>query len=368
MKTHLFALLAISLAYTSTNSFAANKASQEASLDAPYKRLAHPRVDRAGRDGREAAPKSDTVAVIEKMSEVKSQAARGSCSIFSAVALLEGMLAIEGKADNKLDLSEEYLQYLIAQHATNDGSSSPANFRALHEFGVPSEEKLPYIGATWKSLNDGSAQERCANVQGRQQANCLTGHRDPALLLMDDKLLAATDADFAAARAEAQANKARFFTDKGEEESGIIFGTGEVKELLAKGQPLTLDIDFYYGAWNHRLADELTIGRDTENWAQGIVSYPERNSLDAEKSHDKPAGHSVVLVGYDDEREIEYTMKMKNGRMKKFKRKGVYYFKNSWGTGNFGTQTEIDGKVFAGYGVISQDYANEYGQFFKLAL
>jgi len=351
----LFALLALAL----SPQFA-----QADALDAPYSRLAHPRIDRAGRDGRESAPKSNTLAMLEKQTPVKSQAARGSCSIFSAAALLESMLIINGKADANLDLSEEWLQYLIAQRATSDGSTSPANFRALHQFGIPSEEKLPYIGATWKTLSDGNARERCANA--KRLANCLTGHRDPALLLAADNEI--RDQEFVAARREAQENKARFFTAKGEEESGIVFGTAEIKELLAKGTPLTLDIDFYYGAWNHRLADELAIGRDNDNWSHGIVTYPERGSFDVEKSLEKPAGHSVVLVGYDDEREIEYNVKMKNGRMKKFKRKGVYYFKNSWGSGSFGTETEIEGKVFPGYGMISQDYANEYGQFFRLAL
>lgn len=367
MNTALnFRLFALSLALIPA--FAATSRAEDAPLDAPYKRLAHPRVDRAGRDGRELAPKSDSLAVAEKQSAVKSQAARGSCSIFSATSLLESMLAIEGKADTSLDLSEEYLQYLIAQHATDDGSSSPANFRALHEHGAPSEEKMPYIGATWKSLSDGSAQERCGHISGRKLANCLTGHRDPALLAMEDDQLSSADADFLAARREALENKKRFFTENGSDESGIVWGTAEIKELLAKGIPLTLDIDFYYGAWNHRLADELTIGRDMEAWAQGLVTYPERGSVDIRKSKEKPAGHSVVVVGYDDEREIEYKVKMSNGRTVTKKRKGVYYFKNSWGTGNFGTETEIEGKTFPGYGMISQDYANEYGQFFKLAL
>lgn len=367
MKTvNIFRLFALSLALSPA--FATIAQANEAPLDAPYKRLAHPRVDRFGRDGRELAPKSDTLAVIEKQSAVKSQAARGSCSIFSATSLLESMLVIDGKATTDLDLSEEYLQYLIAQYATDDGSSSPANFRALHQHGAPSEEKMPYIGATWKSLSDGNAQERCGHITGRRLANCLTGHRDAALLGMSDDELSRVDADFLAARREALENKKRFFTENGADESGIVWGTAEIKELLAKGTPLTLDIDFYYGAWNHRLADELTIGRDTDNWAQGIVSYPERGSVDISKSKDKPAGHSVVVVGYDDEREIEYKVKMANGRTVKKKRKGVYYFKNSWGTGNFGTETEIEGKTFPGYGMISQDYANEYGQFFRLAL
>jgi hypothetical protein len=349
----------------------AARAEEATSVDAPYKRLFHPRVDRAGRDDVNPAPaKSDTLALIAKQTPVRNQAARGSCSIFSATALLESMLIVDGKADTSIDLSEEYLQYLIAQNATDDGSTSPANFDALHENGTASEVKMPYIGLTWKSLSDGDAQNRCGKLSDDALAHCLTGHRDPALLLKNDNELSAAggDLDFLAARREAQENRKRFFTANGEQESGVVSGTKDVKALLAKGIPLTLDIDFYYGAWNHRLAESMGINRDTDNWAKGIVSYPERGSMDLAHSNEHRAGHSVVLVGYDDNREITYTVKMTNGQMKQFKRKGVYYFKNSWGTTNFGTQTEIDGQIVPGYGMISQDYANEYGQIFQLVL
>ena len=88
----------------------------EAPLDAPYRHLVHPRIDRSGRDSLNPLPtKSDTLAVIANQSAIKNQAARGSCSIFSAIALLESGLILEGKAAREIDLSEEWLQYLIAQ-------------------------------------------------------------------------------------------------------------------------------------------------------------------------------------------------------------------------------------------------------------
>ncbi len=360
----LFALATLSLSPTLFSQALAS----EAFLDAPYKQLAHPRVDLEGRSRSNLPKKSDVLPVIAQQSEVKTQAARGSCSIFSAIALLESMLVVEEKLESAPDLSEEYLQYLIAQHATDDGSTSPANFRALHDYGAPAEEKMPYIGATWKSLSDGIARERCGHIQDRKLANCLTGHRDPALLLMKDEELSTLDADFLSARREAQENRARFFSDRGRFESGIVWGTNEIKETLSYGVPLTLDIEFYYGAWNHRLADELTIGRDLGLWEKGTVTYPERGSLDRSKSRSKPAGHSVVIVGYDDDLEIEYSLKMDDGSTKTFQRKGVYFFKNSWGTTGFGAEAVIEGKTLPGYGMISQDYANEYGQFFRLSL
>lgn len=342
-----------------------------APLDHAYKHLRHPRVSILGLADTEQLPaKSDTLALIAKQTPIRNQAARGSCSIFSSTALLESMLIVNGKADASVDLSEEWLQYLIAQNSTDEGSTSPANFDALHEYGSPSEEKMPYIGHTWASLDDDGARERCGKTKGSALKHCLVGHRDPALLAIADNLLASGqgDADFLAARNEAAANKAKFFTADGEQKSGIISGTDEIKKLLAQGIPVTLDIDFYYGAWNHRLATKMGISRDINNWQKGIVGYPEQGSMDLAHSHDEMAGHSVVVVGYDDTREISYTIKMTDGSMKSFTRKGVYYFKNSWGTDNFGPDTQIDGQNVPGYGVMSQDYANEYGQFFQLAL
>ncbi len=361
--TLLFAVLAL----TSTSVFA----SDEAFLDKPYKGAHHPRIDIFSLAN--TPVKSDVAAAISKQTAVKSQAARGSCSIFSATALLESMMVINGKADASLDLSEEWLQYLIAQWATNDGSNSNTNFDQIHKYGMPAEVKMPYIGLTWKSLSDGNARERCAHITSRKQANCLTGHRDPALLLKTDEEILAesgklSDVEFVEARKDAMAFKETNLTGDGERASGYAGSTTEIKELLAAGTPLTLDITFYYGAWNHRMAEEMGINRDLGNWAKGIVSYPEQGSMDLEHSSEHAAGHSVVIVGYDDEREIEYTVKMTDGSMKQFKRKGVYYFKNSWGTGAFGVDFEIDGVKAPGYGMISQEYANEIGSFFKLAL
>ena len=48
------------------------------------------------------------------------------------------------------------------------------------------------------------------------------------------------------------------------------------------------------------------------------------------------------------------------------KHQGVYYFKNSWGTQNFGSRMKIGDTVYPGYGRIVQKYAHEFGQFYKL--
>ena len=317
-----------------------------------------------------APNRNDVLKVIGNQTPVRSQASRGTCSIFSATAALESMLIIEKRQAKSLDLSEEWLEYIIMRTQGSEGSSTFANFRALQKFGSPKEALLPYLGETWTDLNFSSlANTRCSKAAPELLQHCLLGHRDPKLLLATDAELTGAgsvlrDVEFAAARTDAF--KLRDKTLKTISFNSFVSTTDDVKNLLDKGIPVVLDIDFYYGAWNHSKASVKNIGRDLDAWSKGLVGYPEFGSVDFEESRNDPAGHSVVLVGYDDERELVTEVKMKDGTMKKHTYKGVYFFKNSWGTGNFSTANDIAGKIFPGYGIITQKYANEYGGFFQL--
>lgn len=141
-----------------------------------------------------------------------------------------------------------------------------------------------------------------------------------------------------------------------------------MKSLLAAGIPVTLDITFYYGAWNHREASDLGINRDIDAWNHGVVGFPEPGSVDEASSRTKPAGHSILLVGYDDRAIVQTHVQMSDGTEKDFTYTGVYYFKNSWGTSSFGSQFSIEGSAYAGYGAITQKYAHAYGSFFQFPL
>lgn len=362
-------VLVLSLFALSAQSFAGNDG---AFLDKPYRNLQHPVVD----DVRSLLPlgaksRSNTVALIAKQTPVKSQENRGTCSIFSATALLESMLIINKIVpNNRVDLSEEWLQYLIAQNATDEGSESYLNYAAFRRYGFVREATMPYIGESWEDAREGLAQKRCGHLKGNRQKSCLVGHRDPALMNMDENELTnpnstSYDLEFLKARTEALDNRGKFFK-LGSFSRGLVRSTSEVKALLDRGIPLTLDIDFYYGAWNHREATELGIDRNMENWSKGLVGYPEDRSADLKYTAKDPAGHSIIVVGYDDDATITYTSNMLDGTKKTFTRKGVYYFKNSWGTDSFGANFTLNGKKFSGYGAITQDYAHEYGQFFQL--
>ncbi len=321
--------------------------------------------------GFDALPvRSDVDAVIAQMTPVKAQASRGTCSIFSAVALLEGSLVREFQAPLSTDLSEEWLEYLITRETGMEGSWSYRNFEKLRDLGAPREDKLPYIGETWSEVIAGTLSEvRCGLLSGFSLTTCLLGHRNGKLLTASDADLlnpasSLYDPEFQLARAEA-AQARDLYTHK----IGNSFSVGtesSIKALLNRGIPLTWDADFYYGAWNHRKAESLSIPRNLNHWAKGIVGYPAPGSMDRRMSPTDPAGHSIVIVGYDDALEVTVPTLMADGTTKNFTYTGVYYFKNSWGVDNFGTDTVINGVVRPGYGMVTQKYAHEFGSFYKM--
>lgn len=226
---------------------------------------------------------------------------------------------------------------------------------------------MPYIGEDWTSAYNPLKETRCGHLpEGQLKKACFIVHRDPKLLNMTDTQIITTlkDEEFIAARKEALGFKRDYLVKA--PANYYLWDTNQVKETLLKGKPVILEIDFYYGAWNHRKADELGIGRDLDHWAKGIVTGPEAGSVDLEESQKSPAGHSVLVVGYDDNKIVKKTIKMTDGTMKTFTYKGVYYFKNSWGTSSFGANFEVDGQNFPGYGMIVQSHANEAGSFFVL--
>jgi hypothetical protein len=367
------ALVAAVLAIASVSAFA-DDGMDGAYLDKPYKNLVHP-VQSPASQLHQLAPRSNTEAVIARQTPVRNQASRGTCSIFSATAMLEAMLVTRRGLPTTIDFSEEWLEYLIMRNRSSDGSNSDTNFATILARGFTEERTWAYIGMEWKSLDDDPlARSRCGDVPAQQQKSCLLGHRDPRLLTASDDDLqnpASTlfDREFLAIREEAESNKTRFLA-QGASGTFFVTNTAQIKQLLAQGIPVTLDIDFYYGAWNHRKADELGIGRDPNNWSRGLVGYPEPGSVDLSASQRERAGHSVLLVGYDDNAVITTNVLMEDGTTQTFNYRGVYYFKNSWGNNNFGVsfQTAPNAPVHGGYGAITQRYADEFGQFFKMPI
>ncbi len=83
-----------------------------------------------------------------------------------------------------------------------------------------------------------------------------------------------------------------------------------------------------------------------EKWQKGQIDIPNARDLEVAKTH--PGGHAILVVGYNNKER-------------------VYYFKNSWGTGNFGIVSDILGAgTTDGYGTIPYEYAHKYGVFYDV--
>jgi hypothetical protein len=318
--------------------------------------------------------------VISYQTSVKRQRSRGTCTIFTTTGLIESYLkrkAIISNLDqDDYDFSEEWLEYLAMRKKTSEGSSTSINMRNVLENGMPHEKDWEYIGQKWLSVDDFSlAKERCGNLENDLQLSCLWGHRNPLLLDLSDKELMNPksqnfDPVFKNIRQSAQVNLKKIITNTFKKRKSFkIHDLKWVKTYLNKGYPLIMGLKLYYGSWNHSKTEKFDIQpRDKDKWYQGIVGYPEPGSKDKSICDIKGGGHSLIIVGYDDERIIKTKMLMENGSYQDFSYKGVYYFKNSWGTGGSGRDFTLNGIAYPGYGVITQKYAHEHGRFFHFPL
>tara|TARA_R110002096_G_scaffold436038_2_gene665801 strand:- start:67786 stop:68829 length:1044 start_codon:yes stop_codon:yes gene_type:complete len=133
---------------------------------------------------------------------------------------------------------------------------------------------------------------------------------------------------------------------------------GDIKShMMQNGTGAIVGLTFFYQGWNHRSS---TLARNLDSWDQGFVTYP--SPEDKEISLEKRAGHSILLVGWDDEQEMptldgdgNHVLDANDDVVMET---GCYIVKNSWGTTGFG----IDSKWGPGYGCISYKYVSEYGR------
>ncbi len=328
-----------------------------------------------------SARDAKTIEVINRQTSVKTQDKVSACSIFSATAILENKLIQLGLEGPEVDLSEQWLVYVTAGQKGKYGIKSQDNIRAYNHFGFVTEDFWPFNPTPWSSTKEISLfanpsnffkrKNRCGNLKksGSELLNhCYIGQRDPRLLMASDEELLSkgnelSDPEFYNIRAYANEMKSNYKIN------GFILRPSSNKKkilnLLNNGEALLLDVDFYYEAWNHSKAPDKGLTRDMDLWSQGIVSYPHPKSKDF---HTSPSGHSVVVVGYDENKVIERTVEGVDGKPLTVRTVGVYYFKNSWGSQSFGRNFTIQGENFPGYGMISMDYANQKGEFVQITI
>lgn len=325
--------------------------------------------------------RNDVFTVIENQSPVRSQGRRGTCSIFSATALFESLLIMNHDYDaDSINLSEQYLQYMVNAGLDREGSFALDNFAAAtargrftrsRERGMAKELTLPYRPYSLKDDPEKAAQV-CGHLEAIQRLynSCLYTHFDPHNInRLIDEILDESAPHFAPQLADARREGHAFHRSYLQNARyARLSTTSQIKSLLSQGIPVVMEMDVFYGAWNHGAGVELGIPMNREHWAQGIIGNPEPGSIDLAKSPEKRAGHSVLIVGYDDNRIVTTEVEMTDGLVRTFTYRGVYYFKNSWGTTSFGRDFEIDGSNFPGYGMITQRYANQRGSFYYLLL
>lgn len=280
--------------------------------------------------------KSDLKTAFSFQTPVKSQESRPACSHFAFLGALEYLLKRNQRGE--FDFSENFLILLIASRLHGDGqitSSAPENTHAIQTYGLIEEPLWPYEKYDWLNpetpyIERIQGKRFCEGLSGSQFNACLGSHLLPSDTRFD---------------APALQLKEKLRLDQIQIKK--ITRKKEIKINISQNLPVILTIDFFYKAWNHGRMEKLGLGTpDITLWLRGEVQNPTRK--DILKSKQRPTAHAIVLVGYDDDKE-------------------VYYFKNSWGTDAFGAIFELPetGKV-PGFGSIPYEYAHKYGHFYSL--
>src|SRR6056297_3637501 len=87
------------------------------------------------------AAKSPLREILPSISEIKDQKGRNTCTIFTTIATLE-TLYIQSGGSNRVDLSEEWLQYLGSITNASGGargSMVSTDFSNAKRWGIPTE-------------------------------------------------------------------------------------------------------------------------------------------------------------------------------------------------------------------------------------
>jgi hypothetical protein len=266
--------------------------------------------------------------LVASQSPVKSQGSRGVCSIFSSVAHMEHLYILAGDPDP--DFSEQYLQwsakFQVGSFRNSSGSNANFNLQAISQYGIPVEEAWPYESFPWGPAQD----PECDGEEKDRPTRCHTNGTPPESALDADK--------FKLPR-------------------GRWLNTNSIKaHMTSRGTAVEVGLDFFYQSWNHRLS---TLPTNNAYWRKGYVLYP--NARDVEESHKQRAGHSILLVGWDEDLEVpivdEHGAQVLDADGNPVTEKGFYIFKNSWGNHSFG----VDNPHGAGYGFISRRYVERHG-------
>jgi subtilisin-like proprotein convertase family protein len=266
--------------------------------------------------------------LMEIQSPVRNQGSRGVCSIFATTSLMESLYNAEGSIPN-IDMSEQFLQWSVkvevGAFTNTDGSSAQRNLEAISRFGLVEEDLWPYESRGWGADRDPACTGEMRPVR------CYTNGEPPAAAREGTRWRLPAGRWIRSARRSIQGH------------------------MVTKRTPVVVGGDFFYQAWNHGGSMLPVNGAYSR---RGVVLYP--NAEDVTDSRLRPAGHAFVLVGWDNEMEVQRLdasgQPMVDTAGNPVNERGFFIFKNSWGTGRFGTESG----VAPGYGWISMRYVEEY--------
>ena len=272
--------------------------------------------------------------LLDTQSPVQNQGRRGVCSIFSTVGLMEHLYIKAGEP--MPDFSEQYLQWStkfeVGAFPNTSGSSGRVNLDAITRFGIPEEDAWPYESSAWGASDDAECSKEIE--EDERPKRCFTNGEPPE---------------------EALAAK-KFFLPRREFVSSF---PNSIKTYMFKNKRAVVSgMTFFYQSWNHG-GTKLAVNQD--NKRAGAVVFPSQG--DQDDSLERRAGHSILLVGWDDNKTFPRLDEEGNPLLDENGEpvvdKGFFLFKNSWGTGgSWGSENEF-GK---GYGWISYRYVQRWGR------
>ncbi|MCB9613837.1 MAG: proprotein convertase P-domain-containing protein [Sandaracinus sp.] len=267
--------------------------------------------------------------LVATQSPVQSQGSRGVCSIFATAALAEHLYLIEGTIPNP-DFSEQFLQWStkveLGRFTNTGGSSAQVNIDAFNRFGNVLENEWRYESSPWTASNDA----RCTGDEAMQPVVCHTNGEPPASALAAQRF---------------RIGRGRWINSRANSLKSHMFNTNTAVQIGG---------DFFYQAWGH---GGSRIPRYSGYRNFGYITTP--NAADITSSNEHRAGHSILVVGWDDNLEVQAIDE--NGQLavdadgNPVMQRGFFLFKNSWGTG-WATQNPHG----AGYGWISYEYVEDH--------
>lgn len=267
--------------------------------------------------------------LMATQSPMKNQGSRGVCSIFATTALAEHLYNVEGTLPNP-DFSEQFLQWSTKVEAgrfTNtSGSSAQVNIDAFNRFGNVLTPEWPYESRPWGASDD----ERCVGDEATQPVVCHTNGNPPMSALMARRW---------------RIPRGRFVSSRVNSLKSFMFNSGTAVQVGG---------DFFYQAWGH---GGSRIPRYAGYRDFGYVTMP--NDEDIRSSREHRAGHSVTIVGWDDDLEVQAIDAQGNLAVdasgNPVMQRGFFLFKNSWGSG-WATRNPMG----AGYGWIQYEHVERF--------